>query len=288
MMGEFGPNLEASRINLAEAADFDLGGLCVSPARREVSMNGQRRELEPRVAQVLVALALARPDVVSRDRLIEQCWEGRIVGDDALNRCIVALRHLAKEFSPQPFEIETVSRVGYSLVERPKVAAPEARQLGQGGAIAARPLAFIAVGSARWHRPPQASRVDRGPAFRNLSSGDPYFAEGIGEEMMGQLAREPEFALLDARQYSAAPTTQAVVDCSGRQCRRRQGTGQCSLIRTSDGTRLWSETYDRKLDDILGIQARSGRQLPTGSNAAWFIRLRAPGARSMGRPISFT
>ena len=111
MMGEFGPKIEASRINLAEAADFDLGGLFVSPARREVSMNGQCRELEPRVAQVLVALAWARPDVVSRDRLIEQCWDGRIVGDDALNRCIVALRHLPKE-SPPAIEIETVSRVG--------------------------------------------------------------------------------------------------------------------------------------------------------------------------------
>ena len=111
--------MNKSRINLAETPDFDLGGLCVSPARREVRMNGERHELEPKVAQVLVALALARSNVVSRDQLIEQCWDGRIVGDDALNRCIVALRHLAKDFSPEPFSIETVTRVGYSLIERP-------------------------------------------------------------------------------------------------------------------------------------------------------------------------
>jgi len=81
-------------------------------------MGEDRRELEPKVAQVLVALVSAQSEVVSRDRLIEQCWDGRIVGDDALNRCIVALRHLAKQFSPEPFAIETVPRVGYFLVER--------------------------------------------------------------------------------------------------------------------------------------------------------------------------
>src|SRR4029078_1445986 len=110
--------MNVARINLAETLDFDLGGLSVSPAHRQVSMNGECRELEPKVAQVLIALASVRPAVVPRDRLIEQCWDGRIVGDDALNRCIVAVRHLAKQFSPEPFEIETVPRVGYSLIER--------------------------------------------------------------------------------------------------------------------------------------------------------------------------
>ncbi len=71
-MGD-GPQSGELRIDLAETADFDLGGLRISPARREVVKDGQRRELEPRIAQVLVALASARPGVVSRDRLVEQC-----------------------------------------------------------------------------------------------------------------------------------------------------------------------------------------------------------------------
>src|SRR4029079_11362597 len=95
--------MNVPRINLAETSDFDLGGLRARHAHRQVSMNGECRELEPKVAQVLIALASASPAVVSRDRLVEQCWGGRIVGDDALNRCILALRHLAREFSPAPF-----------------------------------------------------------------------------------------------------------------------------------------------------------------------------------------
>ena len=280
MMGEFGPKIEASRINLAEAADFDLGGLCVSPARREVSMNGQRRELEPRVTQVLVALAWARPDVVSRDRLIEQCWDGRIVGDDALNRCIVALRHLAKEFSPQPFEIETVSRVGYSLVERPEVAAARGADKAKAKVIAAL-FALLLVASMLTYGWFQFWRPEAAPAsiavlpFRNLSTGDPYFAEGVSEEIMSQLAREPEFRVAgsaSSAQFRGASDPGKVGRALGvnyiLEGSVRPGKGRvrinASLIQTSDGKRLWSETYDRRPDDILEIQTAIGQAVASG------------------------
>lgn len=118
-MAVSGPEPGAGPIDLAEVREFGIGGMRVRPAELTITMDGQIRELQPRVMQVLVALAESRPAVLSRDRLAERCWDGRIVGDDALNRCILALRHLAKEFSPEPFAIETVARVGYSLVEAP-------------------------------------------------------------------------------------------------------------------------------------------------------------------------
>ena len=117
-MGDPGPSPVHARINLADEAVFELGGMQVHPAERAILMNGERRELQPRVMQVLVAMARASPDVVSREKLTELCWDGRIVGDDALNRCILALRHLAQEFTPQPFAIETMPRIGHRLVER--------------------------------------------------------------------------------------------------------------------------------------------------------------------------
>ena len=42
--------------------------------------------LDPRVMQVLVALTGAAGKVLSRDDLIALCWDGRIVGDNAINR----------------------------------------------------------------------------------------------------------------------------------------------------------------------------------------------------------
>src|SRR3990170_9020108 len=120
-MGNYEPLPAVERIDLADEPEFELGGLSVKPAERVVVLNNERHELQPRVMQVLVALAKGRPGVVSRDRLAELCWNGRIVGDDALNRCILALRHLAEQFSPQPFAIETVPRVGHRLVEHSAV-----------------------------------------------------------------------------------------------------------------------------------------------------------------------
>ena len=116
-MAEFDPRQAALRIDLATELEFELGGLTVRPADLAVERNGERRELQPQVMKVLVALARNRPTVMSRDRLIELCWQGRVVGDDSLYRCILALRHVAQEFEPPPFAIETVSRVGHRLLE---------------------------------------------------------------------------------------------------------------------------------------------------------------------------
>lgn len=106
-----------SRIDLGTEREFQLGGMLVQPSQCQVQVCGERRELQRRVMQVLVALAKARPRVVSRDQLSVQCWNGCTVGDDALNRCILALRHLAQEFEPEPFHIETIRGVGHRLVE---------------------------------------------------------------------------------------------------------------------------------------------------------------------------
>src|ERR1700742_2798327 len=103
-------------IDLAQVEDFDLGASRVSPSTREVLRDGKREMLEPRVMRVLVALFQADSRVVSRDELIVRCWEGRIVGEDAINRAIGRLRRLSEADSYASFGIETVPRVGYRLV----------------------------------------------------------------------------------------------------------------------------------------------------------------------------
>src|SRR6476659_9926078 len=99
MMADTAPEAARSRIDLAATADFDLGGLNVRPAHLQVCLDGKCRDLEPQVMKVLVALAHARSAVISRDRLFQLCWDGRIVSDNALSRCILALRHLARDFA---------------------------------------------------------------------------------------------------------------------------------------------------------------------------------------------
>src|SRR5690606_1961406 len=112
----------APRVDLAREADFSLGPMHVRPASREVVIRGQVQVLQPRVMQVLVTLARRPGMVVSRDDLVESCWGGLSVSEDAITRCIAALRRLSGQDDPA-FSIETVARVGYRLRPPPTAAA---------------------------------------------------------------------------------------------------------------------------------------------------------------------
>jgi DNA-binding winged helix-turn-helix (wHTH) protein len=113
------PRRRIGRIHLAQQGDFELAQLVVRPSLREVVGGRRRTIIEPRVMQVLVTLAALRGRVVSRHELIEACWEGRAVGEDAINRVIARLRRLADHFDGA-FRIDTVARVGYRLSEEPQ------------------------------------------------------------------------------------------------------------------------------------------------------------------------
>jgi DNA-binding winged helix-turn-helix (wHTH) protein/tetratricopeptide (TPR) repeat protein len=177
-------------IELAATAEFELGSVRVRPARRLVSWgSGQSRELEPQVMKVLVALGSEAGEVVSRDRLIEQCWDGRVVGDDSINRCIQSLRRLSRDVEPSAFTIETVSRVGYSLVvtggsrkprpaTRMDYALPVTRRLAMGG------LAAAGAASGLFYL------VAGGEAAQDESQGHPANAGAIEWYRKGLEARE--------------------------------------------------------------------------------------------------
>jgi TolB-like protein/lipoprotein NlpI len=93
-----------------------------------------------------------------------------------------------------------------------------------------------------------------------------YFSDGISEELLNLLAKIPQLKVTArtssfsfkgkgveipeiARQLHVANVLDGSVRRSGDQLRI---TAQ--LIRASEGYHLWSETYDRKMDDIFKIQ----------------------------------
>ena len=148
---------------LAARADFTLGLAAVSPSSRTIAGPGGTADVEPRVMQVLVVLAEAAGQVVTRGTLFDRCWGGVYVGDDSLNRTIGAIRKIAADIAGGSFEIETIPRTGYRLTgDAPKPVAvetdPEApnaisrRTLIAGGAIAAMAVA----GAGLWIRKPRA------------------------------------------------------------------------------------------------------------------------------------
>ncbi|HKK21632.1 MAG TPA: protein kinase [candidate division Zixibacteria bacterium] len=104
--------------------------------------------------------------------------------------------------------------------------------------------------------------------FANLSN-DPeqeYFCDGIAEEVINALtnvaglrvvARTSAFAFKgqnkDVRQIGMALNVGTILEGSVRKAGERiRVTGQ--LINVGDGFHIWSERYDRKLDDVFAIQ----------------------------------
>jgi DNA-binding winged helix-turn-helix (wHTH) protein/tetratricopeptide (TPR) repeat protein len=108
--------LGGRRIALARESAFRLGRAHVQPSTRTLEVDGRAEIIEPRMMQVLVALAGAKGEVVTRDELLELCWEGRVVGEDALSRVLWRLRQVLASLGQPGFEIETIPRVGYRLV----------------------------------------------------------------------------------------------------------------------------------------------------------------------------
>ena len=117
-------HLEQMRIDLAHEPDFVIASLAVHPSTRELSRDRERLVIEPRVMQVLVALHRAGGAVVSKDDLAQSCWEGRVVGEDAINRVLSRLRKVSETIGKDIFRIETVTRVGYRLIPDGKQTMP--------------------------------------------------------------------------------------------------------------------------------------------------------------------
>ncbi|MBW0145394.1 winged helix-turn-helix domain-containing protein [Sphingomicrobium clamense] len=107
-------------IDLAHESAFDAGSVRIDPAHRKIVVEGRGEAiLEPKIMQVLVALARHPGRIFSRDDLIEACWDGVIVGDDAINRVISQIRKKLREVGADDVSVQTVTKVGYQLDIQP-------------------------------------------------------------------------------------------------------------------------------------------------------------------------
>ena len=203
----------SGRIDLAHHGDFAIGPLKVQPSLRSISGPHGAITLEPKVMQVLIALATGAGSILSRDDLINRCWEGRVVGDTSINRVISLLRSAMRETAGEAVVIDNVPKVGYRLLVRdtPEVVEPDSAQGGNeakagllgtvlatvsrrsvlagGLALAGLCLALVLF----WLRP---FATDHLPEIRvamlplEVAEGvDPIYAAGLESELRAELAR---------------------------------------------------------------------------------------------------
>lgn len=215
---------------------FNLGGLEVRPATREVAWQAATDVLEPRVMQVLTVLAQKRGSVVSRGDLVAECWAGRAVGDDAINRCIQALRRLAK--ARGGFSIRTVKGLGYRLDEAP---VPPRRPAGPTLAV----LAFDNLSGD-----PELGWFSDGMSVEILQR----VADGAGVKVIGQGSSfQFRGAAKAAGHVGAELGVTHVLDGAVRRSGDRFRIS-AHLVETPQGVTLWSRSFERDLTDAFVVQ----------------------------------
>ena len=115
--------------------------------------------------------------------------------------------------------------------------------------------------------------------FVNMSedSSNEYFSDGLTEELLNMLAkikrmrvagRTSSFAFKgkddDLRTIGAKLNVQSILEGSVRKDEKRNRVRiTAQLVNVEDGYHLWSETYDRDLNDIFAIQEEIARKVAT-------------------------
>ena len=274
---------------------YRFSDLLFDTRRRELSRDGTVIPLPKLSYRVLRVLVEAAPDLVTHSELIERAWdEKRIVTPENLAQRVMMLRQALGDDVKQPRYIEGLRGQGFRIlpevvkVEPPSGSSQTVRWRWLAGALLAVILALVLFmywpgGSApsQTEEPvsyaqqvPQEMDRQRGVSlavlpFVNLSS-DPendYLGDGLSEEIINSLVRETRLPVvsrtssfkyrgvaMDGRQIGKELGVSHLLEGSVRHAGETlRITAQ--LIDASSGLHLWSQQYDRAVEDLLSIQA---------------------------------
>jgi len=234
-----------------DSGQFEFGSYRLETQSRMLFREGDHVALPPKVAELLVALVQAAGRVLTREELLRRLWPDTVVEEGSLSSHISVLRKALGEGPKAQDFIETLPKRGYRFVASVKRLASGAYDSG----------------------------VDRIMLvvlpFENLTAGEryDYFSEGLTEEMITELARlSPErlgvIARTSSMQFKSTTKNIAqigselgvshVLEGSVRRVGERvRVTAQ--LIRVSDESHLWAQSYERGLHDVLEVQAEVAR-----------------------------
>ena len=287
-------------IALARERAFQIGNCEFRPATREVRYAGRTAIIEPRVMQVLIALHRAKGAVVDKDELLQSCWGGRIVGEDATNRVVSRLRAVAEKEAGGQFRIETITKVGYRLLSADGEAfdtaseepSPAGRTSSRWTAFSSRRatalaaawllLLALAAGTWLWFRPvPMAahSMMVHLSGYKALSADLPAtMRESISAEITAAFNADSVVGISAVSRL--APETAPSYSLDGTIY--RVGDSIRVITRFANersGAVLWSNSVDYTSDQLSNVPRK------IAVNAGTVIRCGLSGAATYHKPL---
>lgn len=203
---------------LADEPDLTLGPMTLRPSTCELVHASGVETVEPQVMRVLLALARQPGRVLSRDGIVEQGWDGRIVSEDAINRVLSRIRGLGVRTSA--FELSTIRKVGYRLdaVSSPGATpGPVSRATGRRALFMVLAclvgVALVAAGAALWfsrvNAPPAPDPSSSSPALLisvvATDSADAASARALDRQMRATLSSMRGVSLLEGTNAVSRP-----------------------------------------------------------------------------------
>ena len=253
----------------------------------DYSLDTERRELrrgtdligvEPQVFDLLLLLIRNRTRVVSRDDLIAEVWNGRIVSESALYSRITAARQAIGDSGEAQRLIRTVARKGLRFVADVREAHSSELNAPVGHQPPPYPIGPVTSAAPTQDRP-AISRDGGQPAvvvmpFDNLSRpSDDYLVDGLVDEITFALSRVRDFCviarqsafaykgrLVDAREVSKDLGASYVVEGTVRRDGDRLRIS-VKLVDAETCNQLWSERYDGVVSNMFEFQDHIAAQV---------------------------
>lgn len=259
----------------------------VDPANFALTKDGEAVAVEPLVFDLIVCLIENRERVVTRQELLDTIWQGRIVSDTTLSNHIKSARQALGDDGQRQEIIKTIHGRGYRFVadvedtpggaaERRFAVAGSTRRDQRPAGFSRRPaimvaaalLAIVAAGSAvLLFRADDTIESVAVLPLQDLSD-DPaqkYFVEGMQDALITRLSRVTDLRVIsktstlryaEAKKSIPEIARELNVDALIEGSVLRDGTRvriSAQLIHGTRDEQLWSQSYDRNLEDILPL-----------------------------------
>lgn len=227
---------------------YKFGSFELDTDQLEFRVSDEVRPLVPQVFDVLRHLVENAERLISREELIEVIWSGRAISDASISSRINAARKALGDDGKRQVLIKTVPRRGFRFLGR-------VTAIGADDGEPAHPTKpGIAV-----------------LPFSNMSDDreQDFFADGLVEDIITALSKVSRLRVIarnssfnyssaynghsqDVRKVADDLDVRYVLEGSvRREGQRIRVTAQ--LIDAQDGSHIWAERYDRKLDDVFDI-----------------------------------
>src|SRR5882762_7364314 len=225
------------------SSSYRFGTFELQPNERRLLAGGEAVVLGPRAFDLLIALVERPGQLVTKEELLDCVWPNLVVEENNLQVQVSALRKILGQEA-----IATIPGRGYrftvTLTGRNAAGSSPVSSLDQN-------LPSIAV-----------------LPFVNMSddAANEYFADGIAEELINVLSKIRGLRVAShtsafsfkggrvdiptvAQKLNVATILEGSVRKSGKRVRIT-----VQLVQVATDSHLWSETYDRELEDIFAVQ----------------------------------